>query len=84
MTGKLCDKCFYAKKKYYVDDEGNVYRDILCEKLLTYVYEEIHYNPYFKNKRKLSCSSRVLLDRRRERCPYYREKLKPLTEYFKK
>ena len=84
MGRKLCDKCIYAEKKYYMDDDGNVYRDILCKKLFTYVYEEIHYNPFFKNKHKLTYSSKVLLDRRRERCPYYREKLKPLTEYFKK
>jgi len=79
----LCDRCFYARKKYFVDDEGNVYRSILCEKLLIYVYEEVFYNPFFKNKQKLLHGSKVLLDRRRKKCPHYREKLKPLTEYFK-
>ena len=80
MKKTLCDKCFYGKKRYNVDDEGNIYRSILCEKLFMYVYEEVHHNPYFKNKYKLTYSSRVLLDRRRERCPHYREKLKQLTE----
>jgi len=79
----LCDKCIYAQKKYHVDDNGNIYRDILCRKLFMYVYEEVHYNPFFKNKQKLKESSKVLLDRRKDRCPHYREKLKPLNEYFK-
>jgi len=79
----LCDRCIYGKKRYDVDDKGNIYRSILCEKLLAYVYEEVHYNPFFKNQQKLLHGSKVLLDRRKKQCRYYRERLKPLTEYFR-
>jgi len=84
MRKTLCDKCFYAEKYYQVDDKGNFYRGIRCKKEYIVIYEEIHYNPFFKRKHNLTYSSRVIVDRRREYCRFYREKLKPLTEYFKK
>ena len=83
MTGKLCDKCMFAEKKYYVDEDGNIHKLVLCKELFIYVYEEIIYNPFYKRKHGLLQSSKVKVDRRRRKCRYFKFAVVPLTRFFK-